>query len=176
MIEAGWRRSIASLTASAALIADEVHVLEVARVPPLAVGKRVTIGSAMGVGRSDQDVIGRNAADLRTHAISQHRWKPDQVEGHDGHGDVALSEDDGPGRDLSSFFPGWVGCAHPARDGQERVRRDHTHRGADLNLALERGTPQIARQTQTRRIACDHGRVRRMNIVLLDSQCYSAVS
>ena len=129
------------------LIADEIHVLEIAGVPPFAVGKGVTIGSAMRVGRSDQDVIGRNAADLRADAISQHRWKSDQVESHDGHGDVAVSKDDGTSRDVAFLFAGWVWCAHPAGDGQKRVRRDHAHRGADLKLAGLGCLPGLARSS-----------------------------
>ena len=53
-------------------VADEVHVLEVACVPAVAVRECVAIGSAMRVGRADQNMIGRDAADFRTDAISQH--------------------------------------------------------------------------------------------------------
>ena len=81
----------------------------------------------------------RNAAHFRPDSIPQHRRKPQQIERHDRHGDVPLAKDDRPGRDLSPFLPGRIGYSHPARDWQERIRRDHTYRGSDLELGASRG-------------------------------------
>ena len=78
---------------------------------------------------------------LARHAIAQHRGEAEQVERHDGDRDVALAEDDRPGRQLAPFLLGRVGRPHPARDRQERIRRDHPHRGPDLDLGVSRGPP-----------------------------------
>ena len=107
--------------------------------PSFAVGKGVAIGSTVGVRRTDQDVIGRNATDLSANAISQCRWKPEEIESHNGHRDVTVSKDNGTGGHVPLFLAGWIRDAHPAGNGQKRVWRDHAHRGADLKLAASGG-------------------------------------
>ena len=118
------------------LVADEVHVLEVAGVSPLAVGEGVAFRSAVGVGRADQDVLGRDPADLGAHPVAQHRGEPEQVERHDGHGNIALAKDDRPGRQLAAFLARRLRHSHPARDRQERIGRDDPRRRADLDLGV----------------------------------------
>ena len=54
--------------------------------------------------RSDQNMISRNAADLRTDAVAQNRRKTDQVQSNDGRPKRRRSERQPRGRDVSSFF------------------------------------------------------------------------
>ena len=129
------------------LVADEIHVLEIAGVPPFAVGKRVTIGSAMRVGRSDQDVIGRNAADLARTRSPSTDGKPITSSATTATETSPLSKDNSTSRDVPLLFTGWVWCAHPARDRQQRIRRDHAHRGTDLELVAACG---CSRNTERR--------------------------
>ena len=95
-----------------------VHVAQVARVPSLAVGEGVAVRGAMGVGRADQDVRGRNPAHAGPHAIAQDRGEAQEVERDHRHGDLALAEDDGPGRQLAPLFLGRVRRPIPPETGK----------------------------------------------------------
>src|SRR5262249_34938761 len=52
-------------------VANEVHVFQIAGVSSFAVGKGVTIRSAVRVGRTNEDVLRPNPAYLRADAITQ---------------------------------------------------------------------------------------------------------
>ncbi len=118
------------------LVANEVHVLEVAGVAPLAVGEGVAIRSAVGVGRADQDVRGGNPVDLGAYPVAQDRGEPQQIERHDGHGNIGLANDEGPGRQLAAFLARRLRHSHPARDRQQRIGCDDPPRRADLDLGV----------------------------------------
>ncbi len=127
------------------LVADEIHVVQVAGVSTLAIGERIAIGGAMRVRGADDDVRGRDATDLRPHTIPEHRRKPEQVQRHHGHGRVALAEHHRPRREIPTLLSGRFGDTHPAGDGQELLGRDHPHRGPGLDLGAGLGgDPQRA--------------------------------
>src|SRR5947209_2121250 len=67
--------------------AYEVHILEIARMASLETRKCVTVGSAMGVSRSDQNVLWRNPAHFGADSVAQRggeakRVKCDHRDGH----------------------------------------------------------------------------------------------
>ena len=94
--------------------ADEVHVLEIAGVPAQAIGKGVTIRSAVGVRRGDEDVVGRNAAHLCPDAIPKHGGKAKQVESHHRDRHVPFAKDERPSRQLPTFLLGRPRLTHAA--------------------------------------------------------------
>ena len=118
------------------LVADEIQVLEVAGVSPLAVGEGVAFRSAMGVGRADQDVRGGDPVDLGTHPVAQHRGETQQIERHDGHGNIGLAKDNRPGRQFPAFLARRLRHSHPARDRQQRIGCDDPRRRTDLDLGV----------------------------------------
>ena len=118
------------------LIADEVHVLEIARRFAVEAGKAVTVRSAVRVGRADEDVVGRDAGNLLVNAGAQDRGEPEQIELDDGDFGFALLEDHGAG--VSSPCLPVVGSARAdaSGDGKKRIGRDDRLADADFEFGV----------------------------------------
>ena len=143
------------------LIADEVHVLEIARGLAVEAGEAVAVGRAVRVGRADEDVVGRDAGDLLVNAGAQHGGKPEQVELHDGDFGFALLEDHGAGRQLALLAGGGMARADAAGDRQQRIGRDDRLADADFEFGVrQRSERDCDQRNGEQRRACmaEHGR------------------
>ena len=79
------------------LIADEVHVLEIARGFAVEAGEAVAVRGAVRVGRADENVVGGDAGNLLMNAGAQDGGEPEEIELDDGDFGFALLEDHGAG-------------------------------------------------------------------------------
>ena len=114
------------------LLADEVHVLADRRCGrPCRRGRRSSPARCgCGSSRSGCSRPGCAAPRARTRSPSTD-GKPEQIERHDGDGDVPLAEDERPGRQLAPLLLRRVAVGPmPAGDGQQRIGRDHPVRDA----------------------------------------------
>ena len=124
------------------LVADEVHVLQIAGVPTVAIGESVAIRRAVRVRRADEDVVRGNKLHPRTDPVAEHGRKAEHVQGHHGDGSFALAKDDRPSGQFTTLHLGKVRYTHAPGHRQERVGRDDADRCADLQLGPGRGHQQ----------------------------------
>ena len=122
------------------LVADEVHVLEVARGFAVEAGEAVAVGGAVRVRRADEDIVGRDARYLLMNARGQDGGKPQQIELNDGDFGVALLKDHRPGRQLAALAGRGTAWADAAGDGQQRIGRDDRLADADFQLGMGQRT------------------------------------
>ena len=116
------------------LIADEVHVLEVARGLAVEAGEAVAVRGAVRVRRADEDVVGGDAGNLLVNARAKDGGEPEQVELDDGDFGFALLEDHRPRGQLALLAGGGIARADAAGDGQQRIGRDDRLADADFEV------------------------------------------
>ena len=120
------------------LVADELHVVQIAGVTPLSIGESITIGRAVGVCRANQDVLGRDAADSLADAVAQDARKTDVIDAQDADRDVPFAQDDGSRRQVASLFVHRMRPTDAPRDRKQRIRRDHPLSRPDQDVGASR--------------------------------------
>ena len=120
------------------LVANKIHVFEVARVSAASVGKTVAVGSAVRVRAANEDVVFRNPRHFRPHAVGQHAGKPNHVDADDSDGDRPFAKDDRPHIEIAPLVVNGARPADSSRNGQKRIGRDHPLSRPHFNLRMER--------------------------------------
>ncbi len=135
------------------LVADEVHVFEVAAVSAAAIGKAVAIRSTVRVGAADEDVVLCNPRHFGPHAVSQDSRKADHVDAHDTDGGRTVFKDNCPHAEIAPLVVHGSPRPDSARDRQERVWRNDADPRSHFDLGSHRrngeeGTKQNQRRQQ----------------------------
>ena len=124
------------------LIADEVHVLEIARGFAVEAGEAVAIRGAVRVGRADEDVVGGDAGNLLMNARGEDGWKPEEVKLDDGNFGFTLLKDHGAGRQLTLLAGGGIARANASGNREQRIGRDNRLAHSDSEFGMREGSEQ----------------------------------